>query len=101
MVLEIMFIQIRENTDIKSIDIFGSCCKFTAFADDSTFFLRNKLSIELLLQVFGIFSEYAGLKLNTAKCKITGKVLIQKLRVALAKVEKEVIRRNVRKMGRN
>ena len=25
-----------------------------------------------MLQFFGIFSEYAGLKLNTAKCKIAG-----------------------------
>ena len=72
LVLEILFILIRENPDIEGIDIFGNVCKFTAFADDSSFFLKNKRSVKYLMQTFNNFSKYAGLNLNKSKCKIAG-----------------------------
>ena len=60
LVLEILFILIRENPDIEGIDIFGNVCKFTAFADDPSFFLKNKRPVKYLMQTFDNFSKYAG-----------------------------------------
>ena len=44
----------------------------TAFADDTTFFLKDKESIQKVMNVFDTFSIYSGLKPNKSKCKIAG-----------------------------
>ena len=44
----------------------------TAFADDTTFFLKDKESIKNVMNVFDTFSIYSGLKPNKSKCKIAG-----------------------------
>ena len=44
----------------------------TAFADDTTFFLKDKESIKKVMNVFDTFSIYSGLKPNKSKCKIAG-----------------------------
>ena len=42
LVLEILLILIRENKNIEGIDIFGNCCKFTAFA-----YIHNRVNANL------------------------------------------------------
>ena len=72
LVLEILFISIRSNENIEGIKIFDKSYKLTAYADDTTFFLQNKKSIEFLMESFKIFSKFSGLKPNTSKCEISG-----------------------------
>ena len=72
LVLEIVFISIRSNGNIKGIKIFGNSYKLTAFADDTTFFIKNKESVECLLESFQTFSKFSGLKPNASKCEICG-----------------------------
>ena len=48
LVLKIVFIQIRECDDMKGFVIGGVEIKLTAFADDSSFFLKDIGSLELL-----------------------------------------------------
>ena len=45
---------------------------YTAFADDSTFFLNELLSVKNLIDTFTVFSLFSGLKANFSKCEIAG-----------------------------
>ena len=45
---------------------------YTAFADDSTFFLNDLLSVKNLIDTFKVFSYFLGLKANFSKCEISG-----------------------------
>ena len=44
---------------------------YTAFADDSTFFL-NDLLVKHLTEIFKVSSIFPGLKANFGKCEIAG-----------------------------
>ena len=45
---------------------------YTAFADDSTFFLKDLLSVKNLVDTFKVFSLFSGLNANFSKCEIAG-----------------------------
>ena len=45
---------------------------YTAFADDSTFFLNDLLSVKNLIETFKVFSLFSGLKANFIKCETAG-----------------------------
>ena len=70
--LEVLFLLIKSNPDIKGIKIFDHIYMYTAYADDSTFFLKNKISVVKLLETFCLFSKYSGLKPNISKCEVAG-----------------------------
>ena len=55
---------------MKLLNIFGHDFLYTAYADDRTFFNRNKNSVIELLNIFDIFCVISGLKPNKSKCKI-------------------------------
>ena len=55
--IEVLFIMIRENVDIKGLNLFGTEVKLTACADDTTIFLRNLSSLKVLLQTFEKFES--------------------------------------------
>ena len=70
--IEILFIMIREDVDIKGLNWFGTEVKLTACADDTTIFLRNLSSLKVLLQTFEKFERVSSLKLNLDKSEICG-----------------------------
>ena len=41
----------------------------TAYANDTTFFLKDKESVKKVMNVFDTFSIYSGLKPNKSKCE--------------------------------
>ena len=45
---------------------------YTAYADDTTFFLENNESIEELVKIFTLFPFFSGLKPIFSKCEICG-----------------------------
>ena len=57
---------------MKEINIFKGTYLYSAYADDTTFFLRDKKSIKKLLNTFATFSKYTRLNPNHEKCEITG-----------------------------
>ena len=57
---------------MKGINIFKHTYLYSAYADDTTFFLRDKRSIKELLNTFATFSKYSGLIPNHEKCEIAG-----------------------------
>ena len=67
LVLEILFISIRENTNIEGITVLKSEIKLTSYADDATYFLKNRISAEILLSKIAEFSKVSGLEINKSK----------------------------------
>ena len=67
LVLEILFIYIRADKNIKGIKILKNEIKLTSFADDATYFLRSKVSAERLLLAIEQFSSVSGLEVNRTK----------------------------------
>ena len=68
LVLEIFFLCIKQNKNIQGINIFNHIFLYTAYADHTTFFLKDKESLIEVMKAFDIFSSFSGLKPN--KCKM-------------------------------
>ena len=54
------------------MEIFKYVFLNTAYADDSTFFLRDTLLVKELINSFNQFYHFSGLKSNIGKCEIAG-----------------------------
>ena len=53
--LEVLFLLIKNDTSIKGIKVFGCAFLSTAYADDSTFFLKDLASVKKLLDIFSYY----------------------------------------------
>ena len=83
LVLEIVFLFTKENKKINGHNIFDKTFLYTAYADDTTFFLKDKKSVIELMNIFDIFSKFSGLKPNKSKCEMAGLCALKRLQVAL------------------
>ena len=70
--LEIIFAMIKSNPNIKGLNIFNYNYLYTAYADDTTFFLNDQKSIRELMKTFKLFSKFSDLKSNILKCELAG-----------------------------
>ena len=70
--LEILFQLIKSKPEIKGLTIFDHCYLYSAYADDTTFFLQDIISIKHMVDVFYLFSYFSGLKPNLKKSEIAG-----------------------------
>ena len=69
-VLELLALSIRNNDQIKGIEVGGSEIKLVTFADDMTSFVRDKFSHRTLFDTIDLFSTYSGLKVNHDKTEV-------------------------------
>ena len=69
--LEILFHHIRSKPGIKGLAIIDYCYLYSAYADDTTFFLQNTISIKHMVDAF-FFSYFSRLKPNSKKSEIAG-----------------------------
>ena len=83
LVLEILFLFIKKHPEIKGIEIFEHCFLYTAYGEDTTFFLKDAQSIENLVEIFNTISLFSGLKPNLTKCEIAGIGALKGVRVAV------------------
>ena len=72
LVLEIFFIFVKNNPKVKGLNMFKHEFLYTAYADDTTFFLKDRNSIIELMRELNIFSKFSGLKPNKTKCESAG-----------------------------
>ena len=71
-VLEVLATAIREEKEMKGIQIGKAEVKLSLFADDMILYTENlKDSIRKLLELISEFSKVAGYKISTQKCKYT------------------------------
>ena len=68
---------------MKGINIFEHTYLYSAYAYDTTFFLRDKRSIKEFLNTFATFSKYSGLRPNHEKRKISGIGVLKSVKVAV------------------
>ena len=67
-VLEVLATAIREEKEIKGIEIRKEEVKFSLFADDTILYIENpKDSIRKLLELISEFTKVAGYKISTQK----------------------------------
>ena len=71
-VLEIFFIMIKSNNDIKRVKVLDFEYLYTAYADDTTFFISDLDSVHLIFSIFDEFSIYSGMKINRSNCELAG-----------------------------
>ena len=65
--MEILFITIRSDENIKGFKIQNNEFKLTSYADDASYFLKSKNSAEILLNTIQKFSKISGLEVNRSK----------------------------------
>ena len=75
--LEVLFELIKNYAKIRGMTTFNHVFLYTAFADDSTFFLNDLFSVKNLIDTFKVYSLFSGLKANFSKCEITGLVCLK------------------------
>ena len=68
---------------MKGIDIFKHTYLYSAYAGDTTFFLKDEKSIKELLNTFATFSKYSRLKPNHEKFQIAGIKVLKSVKVAV------------------
>ena len=56
---------------------------YTAYADDTTFFLKDKISVFETLNILRKFSLVSGLSPNTTKCETAGIGTLKRVNLAL------------------
>ena len=65
------------------MNIFKHEFSYTAYADDTTFFLKDRKSVTKLINELNTFSKFSGLKPNKTKCEILGIGILNEIQVAL------------------
>ena len=81
--LEVVFSLIKANPDIKSLQFFSHMFLYSAYADDTTFFLRKGKSATEVIKTFDKFSPFSELKINNAKCETAGIGVKKGVKIAL------------------
>ena len=82
LVLEIVFILIKTISNIKGLNIFNHNFLYTAYADNTAFFLKKKSATEII-KTFDYFSLFSDLKFNKTKCEIAGLAVLRRIKLAL------------------
>ena len=82
-VLEVVFRIIKETSNIEDFEIFQKKFIYTAYADDTYFFLKNTESVINLLEIFNHFLQFSSLKLSKSKCEIAVIGVLKGVKVAL------------------
>ena len=83
LVLEIAFLYIKENKNIKAINIFSNIFLYSAYAYDTTFFISDEDSVIEVMNAFDKFSLLSALKPKNAKCEIGGIGVLKGVSLAL------------------
>ena len=83
LVLEIFFIFVKSNPEVKGLNIFKHEFLYTAYADDTTSFLKDRNSIIELMNELNAFSNFSDLKPNKTKCGIPSIGVLNGVQVAL------------------
>ena len=87
LVLEIIFLSIDKNKNIRGFDICNHTFSYSANADNSTFSLNQELSVIEMMKLFDEFSLFSGLRPNKSKREVADIDVLKGLKVALCEME--------------
>ena len=74
---------IKANPNIDGLEFFQNKILYTAYADETTFFLKKKKSVKEVLNTFNEFSLFSSLKPNLSKCEIAGVGVLKGVKLGL------------------
>ena len=77
LVLEAVFCVIISNKNINGLNTFNHELVYIVFADDTTFFLRDKISVLETLNIFHKIFLVFGLSTNNTKCETASIVTLK------------------------
>ena len=98
LVLEVAFLYIKENKNIKDINIFNNVFLYSAYADNTTFFVRDEDSAIEVMNPFDKFSLLTGLKTDKTKCEIAGIGALKGVSLALCGMDCIELTKNTMEM---
>ena len=82
--LEILFIDLKSKPpEIEGMIIFDYNYLCSAYANDTTFFLKDIISVKRMVENFLFFSYFSGLKPNLTKSEIAGIGVLKGVQVAV------------------
>ena len=87
LVLEIVFLSIDKNKNIRGFDICNHTFSYTSYADDSTFSLNEELSVTEMMKLFDEFSLFFGVRPNKSKREVARIGVLKGVEVALSEME--------------
>ena len=67
-----LFILVKNNDDIKPLQLCDNTFLYSAYSDDATFILKDEASVKALFKTIKVFSEFSDLRPNFDKCEIAG-----------------------------
>ena len=67
--------------------MFENTFLYTAYTDDSTFFLKDQKSVNEIPNIIKYLSSFTGLKLNLSKCEIAGIAVMKGVKVAICRIK--------------
>ena len=70
--LETLFIQIRSDSSIKGFRIKHIEIKLSAYADDTTFFVKDLQSLQRILKLMKEFQVFSSLTINVENVRLAG-----------------------------
>ena len=80
LVLEILFLLTKSSNDINGVKLLQH---EYLYADDTTFLLKDEISIKNVFSLIDNFSKVSGLRHNIKKCEIAGIGVLKNVNVAL------------------
>ena len=86
-VYKYFFTTVKNNEDMKSLNIPGHTTLYAGYADGTTFFLKKLSSIKELPNTIPLFSSLSGLKPNLSKCDVAGIGLLKRVKVTVCKIK--------------
>ena len=69
------------------MNVFDFVFLYTAYADYSTFFLKDLASVKKLVDIFFYYSKYFGLKPNFSKYEIAGNRSLKEVELAVCGIK--------------
>ena len=81
--LEMLFTLIKNNDEIKPLQLCESTFLYTAYSDDATFLLKDEASVKALFKTIKVFSDFSDLRPNFDKCEIAGIGVLKGVKWAL------------------
>ena len=83
---------------MKGLNIIDHRFLYTAYADDTKFFLETKKLTEELEKIFTLFSSFSALRLNIYKCEICGLVPLKGMKMEVCGMQSVDLRRDAIKI---
>ena len=77
----------KNNKNIKGVIIFQSIFRYTGYTDDSAFFLKDKNSIQELLNTVNCLLSFTILKPNLSIYEVSGVGLLKEVNVAICGIK--------------